>query len=80
MACILGMDVMPALEQAGLDLNWLNGVEPPKEVLDIVMACDDPLDGFWENLSSLFEDNVKGMLSFISHFEHFKLVHDGMGD
>lgn len=62
-ACIFGVDVVPALEQAGVDLNWLEGSELPKDFLDCVQGCDDPQDTFWEFLSDLFEEGVKGMLS-----------------
>ncbi|CAL8461589.1 g1120 [Coccomyxa elongata] len=60
LACILGVDVVPALEQARLDLDWLVGQEPPRDFLDAVMLLDDPLDAYWEMLSTLFEDVVKG--------------------
>lgn len=65
LACILGVDVVPALEQARLDLDWLVGQEPPQDFLDAVMHLHDPLEAYWEMLSTLFEDGVKGTLSRI---------------
>lgn len=62
LASKLGVDVLPALEQARLDLNWLDEMEPPEDFMDVLMACGDPLVVYWESLSALFEAGVKGML------------------
>ncbi len=58
----LHVDVTPVLEQQGLSLKWLEDVPDPSAILNDIQAYDHPLEEFWDNLSTLFEDGVKGEL------------------
>lgn len=62
MACVLGVDVVQTLERAGLGMDWLTDVGSPGEMLDDLISYENPLETYWENMSTLFEDGVKGAL------------------
>ncbi|BDA42069.1 hypothetical protein COCOBI_02-8700 [Coccomyxa sp. Obi] len=61
----LGVDVEPVLEQAGLTLDWLVGMEYPKEFIDPIKYSPNPVDAFWDGLNSLYEEEVKGRRKFL---------------
>ena len=62
MACVLGVDVVQTLERAGLGMDWLTDVGSAGEMLDDLINFENPLETYWENMSTLFEDGVKGAL------------------
>ena len=62
-ACVLGVDVVQTLERAGLTMEWLTDVTPPGEMIDDLIPFDNPLEIYWENIATLFEDGVKGAFS-----------------
>ncbi|KAK9909428.1 hypothetical protein WJX75_002152 [Coccomyxa subellipsoidea] len=65
MACVLGVDVVQTLERAGLGMDWLTDVGSAGEMLDDLINFENPLETYWENMSTLFEDGVKGRRKFL---------------